>query len=209
MKKPVVFRVIPILILVFSVVIFSSCSDDNDDFNVDPTNQTLLEDDKAALLFMLEEEKLARDTYTYLNDLWSINQFANIKNSEQAHMNLVENLLIQNNIEYAIQPIGEFENQNLQNLYDQFEIDGAFSVASALEIGATIEDLDIKDLQEYLDASENEDLIAVFENLQCGSRNHLRSFINGIENSGNTYAPQFLSQEEFDLIITGDQEQCN
>ena len=158
---------------------------------------------------MLEEEKLARDTYIYLNDLWSINQFANIKNSEQTHMDLVENLLIENNIEYSIQPVGEFETQTLQNFYDQFVSDGSVSTANAMQIGATIEDLDIKDLQDYLDATTHTDVIAVFENLQCGSRNHLRSFVLGIENSGNTYIPQFLSQEDFDLIIASNQEQCN
>lgn len=158
---------------------------------------------------MLEEEKLARDTYIYLTDLWSINQFANIKDSEQAHMNMVEDLLIQNNIEYDIQPAGEFENQTLQNFYDQFVIDGAVSVANSMQIGATIEDVDIKDLQVYLDVTTHPDLIVVFESLQCGSRNHLRSFIQGIENGGNIYIPQFISQDEFDLIITSNQEQCN
>ena len=209
MKKPQLFRVVSVLVLIFSLTLFASCSDENDDSNDDPTNQTLSEDDKSALLFMLEEEKLARDTYIYLNDLWSINQFANIKNSEQTHMDLVENLLIENNIEYSIQPVGEFETQTLQNFYDQFVSDGAVSTANAMQIGATIEDLDIKDLQDYLDATTHTDVIAVFENLQCGSRNHLRSFVLGIENSGNTYIPQFLSQEDFDLIIASNQEQCN
>lgn len=209
MKKPQLFRVVSVLVLIFSLTLFASCSDENDDSNDDPTNQTLSEDDKSALLFMLEEEKLARDTYIYLNDLWSINQFANIKNSEQTHMDLVENLLIENNIEYSIQPVGEFETQTLQNFYDQFVSDGSVSTANAMQIGATIEDLDIKDLQDYLDATTHTDVIAVFENLQCGSRNHLRSFVLGIENSGNTYIPQFLSQEDFDLIIASNQEQCN
>ena len=209
MKKPQLFRVVSVLVLIFSLTLFAYFSDENDDSNDDPTNQTLSEDDKSALLFMLEEEKLARDTYIYLNDLWSINQFANIKNSEQTHMDLVENLLIENNIEYSIQPVGEFETQTLQNFYDQFVSDGSVSTANAMQIGATIEDLDIKDLQDYLDATTHTDVIAVFENLQCGSRNHLRSFVLGIENSGNTYIPQFLSQEDFDLIIASNQEQCN
>ena len=209
MKKPQLFQVVSVLVLIFSLTLFASCSDDNDDNNDDPTNQTLSEDDKSSLLFMLEEEKLARDTYSYLNDLWSINQFANIKNSEQTHMDLVENLLIENSIEYTIQPVGEFETQTLQNFYDQFVSDGAVSTANAMQIGATIEDLDIKDLQDYLDATTHTDVIAVFENLQCGSRNHLRSFVLGIENGGNTYIPQFLSQEDFDLIIASNQEQCN
>ena len=209
MKKSQLLPLTLVVILIFSLSLFSSCSDDNDDINDDLTNQSLSEDDKSALLFMLEEEKLARDTYIYLNDLWAINQFNNIKDSEQTHMNLVEDLLIQNNIEYSIEPVGEFQNQTLQNFYDQFVIDGAISSSKAMQIGATIEDVDIKDLQDFLDITTHLDLVAVFESLQCGSRNHLRSFIQGIENRGETYTPQFLTQEEFDAIIASDQEQCN
>jgi hypothetical protein len=190
-----------------SLTFLNSCTDDDNDNEI--VNQTITESDKAALIFMLEEEKLARDTYTYLNGLWFINQFANIKNSEQTHMNAVENLLIQYNLDYTILPVGEFENQDLQNLYNQFVIDGAVNTANALQIGATIEDLDIVDLQSNLDATTNTDVILVFEMLQCGSRNHLRSFISTIEISGSTYVPQFLTQEEFNLIINSNNEQCN
>jgi len=209
MKKSPLFRVITVLILTISLSFISSCSND-DDINSHKENEAITEvADEAALLFMLEEEKLARDTYTYLNDLWSVNQFTNIKSSEQNHMNKIENLLIQNSIAYTILPAGEFADQDLQNLYDQFIVDGAVSKANALQIGATIEDLDIVDLQDYIDQTSNETLKSVFKSLKCGSRNHLRSFVSGIENGGNTYSPQFLTQEAYDAIIAGNQEQCN
>jgi hypothetical protein len=212
MKNTVKTHGMFILLLSMVLSLLSACSDDNNDTDVireDITNQSLSEADKAALLFMFEEEKLARDTYVFLNDLWSINQFANIQKSEEKHMNAVENLLVQNNIEYTIFPIGEFKNQDLQNFYNQFVINGAFSKANAFHIGATIEDLDIKDLQAYLDITTHPDLIAVFESLQCGSRNHLKSFVLGIENGGNIYTPQFLTQVEYDNIIQDNRESCN
>lgn len=197
----------------------ASCSDTddsqilNEDINVmdndNSQNQELTEADKEALLFMLEEEKLARDTYTLLYDLWNINQFANIGNSEQSHMDAVINLLDAYMVDYSILPQGEFLNSELQALYDQFALDGSLNTGNAFQIGATIEDLDIVDLQEYIDVTTNTTLIDVFSGLQCGSRNHLRSFINSIENNGNTYTPQFLSQEEYDSIINGEHEQCN
>lgn len=208
MKKSPFIRVISFLILAISLVFLLACDDDND-VNIVITDQTLIESDKTALLFMLEEEKLARDTYMYLDDLWSINQFANIKNSEQTHMNAIEDLLIQNNIEYTILSLGEFENQALQDFYNQFVIDGAVNQANALQIGATIEDLDIVDLQDYMNATTNTSLINVFISLQCGSRNHLRSFVLGIENEGNTYTPQFLSEYDYNVIISDSNEQCN
>lgn len=209
MKTVHLIRFIPILILVIGLSALQACTDDTDAINENLTNQMLTEVEKEALSFMLEEEKLARDTYSYLYDLWSINQFANIKNSEQTHMNLVENLLIQNGIVYSIEPVGVFKNQTLQDLYDQFVVEGALSQANALQIGATIEDLDIKDLQDFLDTISHPDVIAVFENLQCGSRNHLRSFVLSIENGGNTYTPQFLTENEYNIIMSGNHEQCN
>ena len=106
------------------------------------------------------------------------------------------NLLDAFNIDYTIKPEGEFTNQEIQNLYDEFITDGTLSITQALEVGATIEDLDIVDLQDYINITSNTALISVFESLQCGSRNHLRSFVSALENTGNTYTPQFLTVEE-------------
>lgn len=203
-------NIFPVIIVLFSLAFFTACNkeDTNETLNQNNT-EFLSEEDKKALLFMLEEEKLARDTYTYLNNLWSINQFKNIKNSEQTHMDAVEKLLIKYNIDYTILPVGQFENKELQDFYNQFKIDGSVSKENAFQIGATIEDLDIVDLQEFIAATSNTTLIDVFENLVCGSRNHLRSFVKGVTNSGSVYTPQFLTQEEYNSIITSSQEQCN
>lgn len=211
MKKFSITSVLVIIIMTMSLSFLYACDSDNDNNNQNDNvlNQTLTDADKEALLFMLEEEKLARDTYIFLNDQWALNQFANIKNSEQMHMDAVENLLIQYNVEYDILPVGQFEDVTLQNFYNQFVIDGNVSVANALQIGATIEDLDIVDLETHINESLNTDLINVFESLQCGSRNHLRSFVNGIENGGYTYTPQFLTIEDYDVILAASHEQCN
>ena len=99
--KTIKSTTITLMLAIVSLLLMTSCSNDDDN----ATSQALTELDKSALLFMLEEEKLARDTYIYMDDAWSSNQFANIKNSEQMHMNAIENLLIQNNIEYTILPV--------------------------------------------------------------------------------------------------------
>ena len=54
--------------------------------------------------------------------------------------------------------------------------------------------------------TDNEDIQTVYQNLQKGSRNHLRSFISLLEANGLTYVPQFLSQGEFDSIISSARE---
>src|SRR6218665_1463837 len=47
-------------------------------------------DEKSNLLFMYEEEKMARDTYLYLYQKWQLVEFANIQKSVQSHMNAVQ-----------------------------------------------------------------------------------------------------------------------
>ena len=186
-----------------------ACNDDETDTQLEElASANLTIEDKNALLFMLEEEKLARDTYEYLDELYGINQFSNIKLSEQSHMNAVAKLLEQYNIDYNILPYGVFENEQIQGLYDQFVEKGQIDPMNALEVGATIEDLDIVDLEEFIEATSNTSMIAVFESLQCGSRNHLRSFVSVIENSNESYDPQFLSMEEYNEIIDDTNERC-
>lgn len=186
-----------------------SCDDNETNTSLDELESiNVSNEDTNALLFMLEEEKLARDTYEYLDDLYGINQFSNIKLSEQSHMNAVAKLLDQYNIAYTILPYGEFKNQEMQDLYDQFVEKGQIDAMNALEVGATIEDLDIVDLDVFIEATSNTSIISVFESLQCGSRNHLRSFVRAIENSSETYQPQFLSIEAYNDIIDDTNEKC-
>tara|TARA_R110000868_G_scaffold11399_5_gene55997 strand:- start:858 stop:1487 length:630 start_codon:yes stop_codon:yes gene_type:complete len=204
------FRQIRLNLVIFGLpYLLALLSCNNDDSSVaELENIDFTKEDNAALLFMLEEEKLARDTYTYLDDIWEINQFSNIKKSEQSHMTAVIGLLDQYSISYTLLPYGEFIDQDIQKLYDQFIDYGSENRANALEVGANIEDLDIVDLANYIDATTNSAIIKVFESLQCGSRNHLRSFVTAIEVAGNTYEPQYLTQEDYTVIINDSQEQC-
>ncbi len=207
MKKSIIKQVAAIFIISLSISLLSACNE-NDAID-SSSNTAIIQKDKDALLFMLEEEKLARDTYLYLDNLWSINQFSNIKNSEQTHMDAIVELLELYQIDYTILPYGQFENVSIQNYYNQFIADGSFSIANALKIGATIEDLDIVDLEEYINNITNTSIISVFKSLQCGSKKHLKSFITGIENIGETYTPQFLTQEAFNSILSESNGPCN
>ena len=78
----------------------------------------------------------------------------------------------------------------------------------ALIVGATVEDLDIKDLIDLLNKTDNPDIILVYNNLNKGSRNHLRAFIAQIESLGasillSIYLKYFLIKP-FLLIRKGD-----
>ncbi|MDK2464101.1 MAG: DUF2202 domain-containing protein, partial [Candidatus Korarchaeota archaeon] len=53
----------------------------------------LAEEEIQGLLYMREEEKLARDVYLTLYEKWGLPIFQNIARSEQTHMDAVKTLL--------------------------------------------------------------------------------------------------------------------
>ncbi|MFH6768858.1 DUF2202 domain-containing protein [Gaetbulibacter aquiaggeris] len=208
MKILSTLKTVKILIVIGSISFMTSCSDSNNDNNQSINTIELSVTDTEALLFMLEEEKLARDTYEFLDSEWGLIQFANIKISEQSHMDAIITLLEQSKTPYTILPYGEFDDDHLQDYYNQFVENGQLSQANALQIGATIEDLDIVDLQEFINHVESTSVIEVFESLKCGSGNHLRSFVSSIELIGDTYTAQFLTEDEYNLILSQTHENC-
>jgi len=86
-------------------------------------------------------------------------------------------------------------------------ISASESLSEALITGATVEDLDIYDLEELLDSADNEDIRIVYQNLMKGSRNHLRSFAAQIAREGSTYKATYLTQEVVDEIVSSPREQ--
>lgn len=188
-------------------ILISSCK--KDEPNVESVIQPITADERSGLLYMLEEEKLARDVYIYLDNLWEAEQFTNIQNSEDNHMNAIASILDQQKVTYTILPQGQFENPVLQDLYADLTTSGSADLLSALHVGATIEDLDIVDLEEYIHNATNATVISTYESLKCGSRNHLRSYVGAIESNGGTYTPQFLTTDEYNEILSGSHETCN
>jgi hypothetical protein len=201
------------MILVITLaLVFTSCTTDDSDVIENSNYETrlvLTEIEENALIFMMEEERLARDVYNVLYAKWGLNQFQNIAKSEQSHMDAVENLLKKYNLEYDILDAGTFKNEDLQTTYNSLVEQGEISILGALTSGATIEDLDIFDLEEWMLKVDNGDILNVFSKLQCGSRNHLRAFTNSLELQGEIYVPQFISQTDYEEIITNDRERCN
>jgi hypothetical protein len=161
--------------------------------------------EEESLAFMREEEKLARDVYTALYDMYGTEIFSNIAASEQSHTDAVLSLINRYGLldPMQIDTYGSFENSELQLIYDNLVASGAISLLEALYVGATVEELDIYDLQNQLDnVVDNEDIIFVYENLLKGSRNHLRSFDKQIKSKGGVYVPVYITQAMYDSIIT-------
>ena len=134
--------------------------------------------EKATLVFMREEEKLARDVYITMFEKWDDKIFSNISASEQRHMDALLQLLVKYGVPdpAAGLAIGEFKNPELQKAYDELVAQGEMSLQDALRVGRLIEEMDIEDLLAAIDETSKTDLDRIYGNLLNGSYNHLRAF---------------------------------
>lgn len=167
---------------------------------------TLSVAEKESLAFMREEEKLAHDVYVRLDGLWRgyTRVFGNIASSETTHTETVRQLLVRYSLPdpTATLAAGVFQNTTLQNLYTQLVAAGSVSLVEGLKVGATIEEIDMIDINKALLAIDKPDITLVYENLLKGSRNHLRSFVGTLAKQGVTYVPQYMAVADYQAIVT-------
>ncbi len=222
MKKQLL-KTIPVAFLSLALL-FAGCSKDKENNNANNNNnynnsewaaqvnllpiEPLNPDELTSLPFMREEEKLARDVYTFLYNKWGSLIFKNISNSEQTHMDAVLHLLTRYSLPDPVGANGPgvFTNPLFRDLYIQLTTQGSLSRIEAMKVGCTIEDLDINDLQDILEKVDNQDITFVYNNLMKGSRNHLRSFYSNLLALGGTYVAQYITQAEFDAIVNSPME---
>lgn len=211
------------LLILTSALLFSFCSspvesESDGDFQDNLTKQLetmspseLSQGEVEGLLFMREEEKLARDLYIVMFEKWGQKIFDNISRSEQKHMDAVKVLLDRYQLDDPIENdiTGEFKNEELQNLYNILVDQGNLSLIEALKAGAIVEETDIQDLEQNIINVDNEDIKFIYSNLLNGSKNHLRAFVRNIEAQGEIYIPTVLSEDEYNEILISANEKGN
>ncbi len=134
------------------------------------------------LLFLREEEKLARDVYRALYARWRTPIFSNIAASEQRHFEAVGILIERYGLPDLAQPSpGIFTNPELQKLYYDLIDKGRRSLPDALAAGVAIEEKDIDDLKIAINETDNKDVLKVYGNLLNGSARHLDAFNSRID----------------------------
>ena len=193
--------------------------------------ETSLDADEAShLVFMREEEKLARDVYLRFAEMYPEQDvFSSIATqSEQTHPDTIRDRLKQFNLadpnpdtNNLPDSLGVFTGEEwgwyfTEKFTELTEI-GAENELAALYIGAFIEELDMHDIsdcpQVMVDAgysdpcglrhTDEKALINAYRSLIDGSENHLRAYVGQIEaviGAGN-YQAQYLTQDEVDAIL--------
>lgn len=158
--------------------------------------------EKKTLLVMREEEKMARDVYQASYKLWKQMPFNHITESEQKHMDALLKKIKQFGLaDSASSKAGVFNNMAIRSLYNQFVKQGKLSYKDALLAGATIEDMDIRDLSAAIKATNNLALKTTYQNLLEGSKKHLSAFVGKLQQQKITYKPKYISQALFDAIL--------
>ena len=210
---------IQFLLVIMMAGLLSACAPDNNNGSSAAAglNVPLNADEVAGLKYMREEEELARDLYMDIFNNKGISVFKNIsQNSETQH---AQKMLVLLNIYGEKNPStgspSSYADTGLQALYDQLlnTATGAASTdLSALKVGALVEEIDINDINEKKALVQPEHAIinTTYDNLLCGSRNHLRSFVSQIEAiTGQPYVIQVPDLTvEVTAILNGNQEKC-
>ena len=184
----------------------------------------------SHLTFMREEEKLARDVYLTLANLYPDQQaFSQIgTRSEQTHTDTMRDKLDQfdlpdpnPNTNELPASIGVFTGEEwgwyFTEKFALLTTKGAVSELDALYVGALIEELDMYDIvicpqvmvdRGYaspcgLEYTDERSLQTAYSALVSGSESHLRAFVEQIEafiGAGN-YVAQYITQAEVDTIF--------
>jgi len=184
--------------------------------------------EQTHLVFMREEEKLARDVYLTLGTMYPDSViFGNIDDSEQTHTTAVKTMLEKYGVDdpntndnigaYTGEDYGWYFTEKYNLLVERASI----SELEALYVGAFIEELDMMDINQcpkvivetdngINDVSEcgkiytdNADIVNLYSSLLDGSDSHLAGYVKNIEKyigEGN-YEAQVLTQEQVDEIL--------
>ena len=139
---------------------------------------TLTTEQQDTLQYIVEEEKLARDVYTYLATTTSSRKFSNVAAAEQQHMTAVSRLLTTYGVANPTtsRPAGVYSDPELQALYNTLIAQGSASYSAAIEVGKAIETRDIVDLKDIIASGFPSDVTFTLNQLLKGSNNHLRAF---------------------------------
>ncbi len=160
---------------------------------------------KAHLVQLYEEEKLAHDLYTEFYAEHNYKPFSHHSEAEAKHMGFVADILSKYELPIPQNVAGVFNNAEYQKAYNEWLPKGLADGKDALYIAAYIEEMDILDLMNAIDnIAEADDIKALYEELLMGSENHLRAYNKfiGLE-LGLTYQPQIMDQALFDAIMAG------
>lgn len=108
---------------------------------------------------------------------WENQVFSRISLAENNHLNDIINLhKYYGEADTLVGETGIFTDAIVQSLYNDLLTQGSISIEDGYKTGALIEEMDIKDINGAIAETANTNIVIIYENLERGSRNHLRAF---------------------------------
>lgn len=157
---------------------------------------------RDALLFQIEEERMARELYTEFGKKHGLWVFDNIAKSEARHEAVFAQLAVRAGITPPVSSPGVFASKEVQARYDALLKLGIATPEAALRVGAFVEEQDIADLRELAAAGDSAELKLAVSNQEKASGNHLGAFVRNLAARGITYEAQVLSASELSTLVS-------
>jgi hypothetical protein len=139
----------------------------------------LTEEQKDMLFFIYQEEKVARDVYMTLGQMYkNESTFGLMQITEQRHLDCARRLcdiydVDTSSVDESV--VGAFESPLLKMLYDAYIEKGKSSLRDALEMAEFIGASDL-DMIEHASIGMPSDVVSVYEKLKKGSLKHPDTF---------------------------------
>lgn len=156
---------------------------------------------RTALLFQIDEERMARELYTAFGAKWDLRPFANIPQAEARHEAALRQLATRAGLNLPSAVAGRFDDPEVQKRYDELLALGLQSADSALRVGAYVEEVDIADLNTLLATTDSAALKTVAMALKTASGHHLNAYVGLLQTRSITYVPQVLNADEYQTIL--------
>lgn len=131
---------------------------------------------REALLFQIEEERMAEELYRELGKKWGARPFARIPQAEAHHAAMLRALAQRAGLAVPEAVAGVFASAVIQERHDSLLARGLVSEAEALAVGAAVERQDIADLKTLIASTDSAELKQLAQALEAASERHLAAF---------------------------------
>jgi len=167
----------------------------------DPTPLTLSAGAQAALLFQIDEERMAGELYRAWGAKWDLVPFAHIPLAEARHETVLRQLATRAGLALPAAVPGHFASAEVQKRHDDLLPLGLVSADGALRAAAYVEEVDIADLRTLLASTDNAAWQEIAAMLETASGHHLGAFVGLLAARGVTYVPQLLPAADYQAIL--------
>jgi hypothetical protein len=160
------------------------------------------EDENQDLYFLLANNDLLKDVNATFSEIWKNQVFEH----ELSDRNRMDMFVRKNMTALGIpvektdlgDPRGLFEDESLQQLYDNLTATGSQSVVHALQAAGELEERMIIFLEKALSRTENLEVILLYDRLRAVSKTNLRVISEELLTAGINYRPKVMSDQYFD-----------